>query len=169
MSNKGLETVLSETPIVPVADACPIENRRVSKDRRSTTFGSLAYGSVNPRRRQHRREVDTVGGYVDWLDSELLYLALGILVLSTADAILTLNLLKMGAQEVNLLMAKLIARDEHLFAAIKMALTGTGIVLLVAHARFRLFKVLRVHNVLRGVFFAYLCLIIYELILINMV
>ena len=160
---------MSESPIGSVEDTCLMENRRANKDRRSATFRSLAYGSVNPRRRQHRRETDTTGGYVDWLDSELLYLALGILVLSTADAILTLNLLKMGAQEVNLLMANLIARDEYLFAATKMALTGVGIVLLVAHARFSLFKVVRVHNVLRGVFIAYLCLIVYELILINII
>jgi hypothetical protein len=48
------------------------------------------------------------------------------------------------------------------FAAVKMGLTGMGVLMLVALARSRLFRVMRVGFVLQGIFVAYVALIAYE-------
>ena len=145
--------------------ACAASDRRFMQDRRKKTWWSLCYGGVRPRRRFHRRDADSFSGQTDWLDSELLYLTLGILALCTADAIMTLNLLRMGAQEANIFMAHLIEKDVFLFGATKMALTGLGLILMVMHASFRLFRVISVQNILRIFFFAYLALIGYQVVL----
>jgi hypothetical protein len=94
---------------------------------------------------------------------------MGILVLCTADAIMTLNLLRIGAQEANFFMAHLIERDEFLFGATKMALTGLGLILMVMYARFRVFRLIRVHNILRIFFFGYFALISYEIVLYRLI
>ncbi|MEE8464357.1 MAG: DUF5658 family protein [Gammaproteobacteria bacterium] len=149
--------------------ACAVNDRRLSQDRREKTWWSLCYGGVRPRRRSHRRDADGFSGHTDWLDSELLYLTLGILVLCTADAIMTLNLLNMGAREANIFMAHMIEKNEFLFGATKMALTGLGLILLVMHAQFRLFRLIKVQNLLRIFFIAYCALIGYEIVLYRLI
>ncbi len=148
---------------------CTGANRRAAPDRRRRTWWSLVYGGFRPRRRSHRRLSDYSSEPTDWLESELLYLTMGILMLCTADAVLTLNLLAMGAQEANFFMAHLIERGDYLFGAAKMALTGLGLVLLVMYARFRLFKLVSVHALLRLFFFAYFGLIGYEIFLFRII
>lgn len=148
---------------------CTSSDRRSSPDRRTVTWWSMCYGGFRPRRRAHRRDSDDFIGHTDWLDSELLYLTMGILVLCTADAIMTLNLLRIGAQEANFFMAHLIERDEFLFGATKMALTGLGLILMVMYARFRVFRLIRVHNILRIFFFGYFALISYEIVLYRLI
>ncbi len=148
---------------------CSLSDRRISRDRRTITWWSMCYGGFRPRRRAHRRGADDFIGHTDWLDSELLYLTMGILVLCTADAIMTLNLLRMGAQEANFFMAHLIERNEFLFGATKMALTGLGLILMVMYARFRLFRLIRVQNILRIFFFGYFALIGYEAVLYRLI
>ncbi len=140
-------------------------DRRLRQDRRKKTWWTLCYGGFRPRRRSHRRGTDSLIDQTDWLDSELLYLTLGILILCTADAIMTLNLLRIGAQEANIFMAHLIERDEFLFGATKMALTGLGLILMVMYAPFRLFRLIKVQNILRIFFLAYFVLIGYEAVL----
>ena len=85
-----------------------------------------------------------------------------ILLLSVADAFLTLTLIMGGAQEANPLLAFILRDYPDLFAVFKMALTGGGVLVLVALARSRLFRVMRVGVVLQGVFVAYVALIAYE-------
>ncbi len=148
---------------------CVGSDRRFKPDRRKKSCWSLCYGGVRPRRRSHRRESDILSGDTDWLDSELLYLTMGILILCTADAIMTLNLLTIGAREANVLMAHLIERNEFLFGATKMALTGLGLVLMVMYARFRLFRLITVQNVLRIFFIGYFALISYEIVLYRLI
>lgn len=148
---------------------CKAGNRRLRRDRREKTWWSLCYGGIRPRRRANRRQGDGIGGQTDWLDSELLYLTMGILVLCTADAIITLNLLRMGAQEANIFMAHLIETDEFLFGATKMALTGLGLILMVMYAPFRLFRLISVQNLLRIFFVAYFALIGYEIVLYRLI
>ncbi len=92
---------------------------------------------------------------------------MGILLLCGTDAVLTLNLLKQGAVELNPLMATLIQFDTQLFAAIKMAVTGLALISLVVLANYRIFRRIRVYNLVYGAFFAYLALISYELLILS--
>jgi hypothetical protein len=130
-------------------------------DRRTLTWRTFIQGSVNPRRRGHRRghESDCL---VDWHEPHLLFLAIVILLLSVTDAFLTLTLLARGASEVNPVMAYLLEEAPRLFATVKMALTGSGIVVLVALARARVFRIIRISNVIHWFLIIYLALIGYE-------
>lgn len=99
---------------------------------------------------------------IDWHEPYLLFLSLMILLLSVADAFLTITLIMAGAEEANPFLEFILRDHPELFAVLKMGLTGSGVLVLVAVARARLFRVLRVGVVLQGVFVAYVALIAYE-------
>jgi hypothetical protein len=119
------------------------------------------HGSFTPRRRSHRRH-DEADALVDWHEPHLLFLAIVILLLSVTDAFLTLTLMARGASEANPIMAYLLDQTPRLFATAKMALTGAGIVVLVALARARVFRVIRISNIMHWCLVGYLALIVYE-------
>ena len=140
--------------------------RRIG-DRRRFSARTLVRGTSKARRRDARRTEDRGRTLIDWHESKLLYIAMAILLLGGADAVLTLNLMGLGAREVNGFMAVLIDRDVYWFAATKMALTGFGVLVLVSIARFRLFRRIQGVNILKGCFLAYVVLIIYEVVLLT--
>lgn len=136
-------------------------DRRRGVDRRRLTLGSFLRGGITPRRRGGRRAGEQHLP-IDWHEPYLLFLALTILLLSVADAFLTITLMMGGAQEANPFLAFVLRDHPKLFAVVKMALTGAGVVVLVAVARSRVFRVMRVGAVLQGFFVAYVALIAYE-------
>jgi hypothetical protein len=138
--------------------------RRDPEDRRRRGWSSVLYGSFNPRRRRPPRRLDESRYHsLDWHDSHLLAVAIGILLLSVVDAFLTVVLLMDGADEVNPIMAVIIYRSVGVFAALKMFMTGAGLIVMVILARYRFMRLVRVDSVLYGVLVAYIGLIGYEL------
>ncbi len=135
--------------------------RRRGPDRRTLTLRSFLRGSITPRRRVGRR----AGEHhlpIDWHEPYLLFLSLMILLLSVADAFLTITLIMGGAQEANPLLALILRDHPELFAIVKMGLTGTGVLVLVAMARSRFLRIIRVASILQGLFVGYVALIAYE-------
>jgi hypothetical protein len=122
---------------------------------------SFVRGGFTPRRRTGRRAGEQHLP-VDWHEPYLLFLSVTILLLSVADAFLTLTLIMGGAQEANPFLAYILRDHPELFAVVKMGLTGTGVLVLVAVARQRLFRIMRAGFVLQGLFVAYVALIAYE-------
>ncbi len=151
---------MSKSGILPELD-------RRCGERRKLKVTSFIYGNWLARRRYARREKDQQGYYVDWYESHLLCLIVGVLLLSCADALMTLVLLEMGGRELNGFMAMLIHIDVQLFAALKMAFTGAGLVFLVIHQHFQIFRRVRVNFVLRAVLLLYLLLVGYEFMLLQ--
>ncbi len=138
--------------------------RRQRADRRHRALWSVVYGSFNPRRRRPaRRTNDSRFHPIDWHGAHLLAVSLGILLLSATDAFLTGILLVHGADEVNPIMALLVYRNVAVFAALKMAMTGAGIMVLVFLARYRFMRVIRVDLVMYAVLLVYAWLIGYEI------
>ena len=138
--------------------------RRSRHDRRRRLWWSLLYGSFNPRRRRpSRRSGESRFQTLDWHAAHLLAVALGILILNVADAFLTLALISGGAVEVNPVMAVLVSGSVAVFVALKMAVTGMSVVLMVFLARYRFMRLVRVDVVLYVIFVAYAALILYEL------
>jgi hypothetical protein len=141
-----------------------LHDRRERRDRRRRVAWSILYGSFRPRRRTPRRPDG--GAYVwslDWFSSHLLAVSIGILLLSVTDAGLTLLLLDRGALEVNPVMDLVVHGDAAVFAALKMGLTGTSVLVLVGLSRHRFLRHLRVEAALYGVLLTYSALIAYEL------
>jgi hypothetical protein len=73
-----------------------------------------------------------------------------------------------GAEEANPLLAFVLNEHPRLFAGVKIALTGFGILLLVALARARVFRVFRVSLFLYGLVAAYMALVGYEVWLLRL-
>lgn len=139
-------------------------DRRNRSDRRHRLVWSVLYGSFNPRRRRPARRLnDSRFHPMDWYSAHLLAVSVGILLLSAADAFLTAILLLHGADEVNPIMAVLVYRNVATFAALKMGMTGTGIMVMVFLSRYRFMRVLRVDLALYAVLMVYTGLIGYEI------
>jgi hypothetical protein len=134
-------------------------------ERRSQSLPSLLYGGVRPRRRAGRREGDEQVIFLDWHEPRVLYLALGILLMSCLDALFTLNILTAGGRELNSLMDQLIQADKSWFVTGKIAITGTSVVLLVIAVKRHFLGGVRVIRVLECFCAGYAALIAWELYL----
>lgn len=143
-------------------------NRRVASDRRTQTL--WAHINTNPdfhKRRSIRREDDRHNAYLDHYKPLFVYITLGVLLLSCLDATFTLTLLQRGSVELNPLMAWLIDINPHLFVAVKLSITGVGVLLLLAHTQFRVFHSLKVVYLLYLSLFGYFTLALYEMLLLG--
>jgi hypothetical protein len=139
------------------------DDRRERQDRRHRIWWSVVYGSFNPRRRRpSRRLLEDRYHSLDWHDAHLLAVAIGILLLSAADALMTVRLLSVGADEVNPIMAAVVYRSAAVFAIVKMTLTGLGVMVMVMLARYRFMRMVRVDMVMYAVLVAYSALLTYE-------
>lgn len=148
------------------ADSDSAVERRDVRDRRQFTMRTIVQGSITPRRRAGRRD-DEHEGLIDWHEPQLLFLALTIVLLSVTDAFFTLTLLTNGAVEANPVMAYILENYPGYFAGLKMGLTGIGVMVLVALARSKVFKIIRVRTILQGFLAAYALLVGYELWLLS--
>jgi hypothetical protein len=145
-----------------------VGERRDRVERRVRVLWAICYGSFNPRRRRPSRRLgDSRFHFIDWYSAHLLAVSVGILLLSAADAFFTGVLLLHGADEVNPVMGALLYRGVAMFAGLKMAMTGVGIVLMVFLARYRFMRVIRVSYVLYGILIVYAWLIGYEIWMLN--
>ena len=135
--------------------------RRLDYDRRRLTWLTFAQGCLTPRRRRARR-ADEHDMLIDWHEPHLLFLALSILLLSIADAFLTLTLLTHGAEEVNPVLYYVLHEYPAAFALIKLLLTAVGVIVLVAMARATVFRRIRVTSIIHGFLAGYVTLIGYE-------
>ena len=142
-----------------------LTDRRQNEDRRSRSIRSLIRGNLRPRRRLSRRHDDQNLLLLDFYEPRMVYLALAIVLLSCTDAFFTLNLLGAGAEEVNPVMKTLLDRSIGSFLWIKMALTGSSVILLVVLAQRRFMGWFRVVRVLEVVCLGYAALIVYEIVL----
>lgn len=136
--------------------------RRSRTDRRTRTFRALLHGSFEPRRRAPRREQDRSITSVDWHHPQWLAVAILTLLLSSADAFLTLVLLQRGATEANPFMEPLVGGSPLLFTIVKFGLTSGGITFLILLAQARVFGRIPVSFILYAVLFLYTALVAYE-------
>lgn len=142
----------------------PVE-RREAENRRKSAWRSFLYGNFRPRRRNSRRESDQHHLFFDWHEPRILYLALGVLLLSCTDALFTLNLINIGASEGNALMASMLAGGVDQFVISKTWLTSLSVVILVVVARRRLIGSFNVEHLLQFFCAGYALLICYEVYL----
>lgn len=138
-----------------------IPDRRLGYDRRRLSLRTFLQGGFTPRRRGGRRGTESTA-LVDWHEPHLLLLSILILLLSVTDAFLTLTLLTRGAHEANPILAFVLERYPELFASVKMSLTGAGVLVLVAMARAKVFRVIRVSSIIHWCLGGYVLLIAYE-------
>ncbi len=99
----------------------------------------------------------------DWFQPQWLATAMIIMILSSADAVLTLALMSRGAIELNPLMEPLVRGSGRSFAFWKLGLTSIGVVVLTMTARLRIFGRIPAGSLLYAVLAGYLVLVGYEI------
>ena len=145
-------------------EATEFTDTRTLHDRRTFGWQTVFYGFTRSRRRAHRRASETEPVFTDWHHPWLFFLSV-IMILSSADAFLTLRLIDLGASEINPVMLALMGHGTLAFAAIKMLLTGASILVLVFLAKAHIFSRFRSGLVMTAIFSVYSCLICYEFVL----
>ena len=150
------------TPPVSRPPAGAADERRAGPDRRQRHWYGLVHGHSKRRRHEPRRDNERHLAVVDWHHPQWLLVSMLIVMLSVFDAFATLTLMSRGARELNPFMAPLLEGSGHAFAWWKLGLTISGVVVLTALARIRLYGVLRVGVLLYLVLAGYLTLVAYE-------
>lgn len=141
-----------------------ITERRTLEDRRSFSWRTVVLGYFRSRRHAYRREADAEVLFLDWHHPWLFFLAVGTMLLSCADAFLTLQLLELGMFEANPVMAAMMERGAGPFVSSKLAMTGGGILVLVYLAKSHFLNRFRTGLFLTIFFSFYACLVCYELV-----
>ena len=141
-----------------------IPEQRANVDRRDFTWRTVVYGFALSRRREHRREIDDDVIFIDWHHPWLFFLATGTMLLSCADAFLTLLLIDLGMVEANPFMEAIMARGTLVFTSTKLAMTAIGVFVLVFLAKARFLNRFRAGLFLTMFFTFYACLVCYELV-----
>jgi len=151
---------------------CELRNgdaeRRRGIERRNRLLNALWNGNFLRRRRQSRRAADAGRSIPDWHSPKFLLTAIVILLLSIADAFLTLQLLDNGATEANPAVIPFLDRGALAFAIGKISMTSIGVVVLTLLAQARAFgRRVAVSSMLYFVVAGYVILILYEVWLLN--
>jgi Domain of unknown function (DUF5658) len=150
-------------------DPAPARDRRKPAERRLSIFHALWRSSFVRRRIAPRRGTDRHPVMTDWYQAHWLAPAILILILSIADALLTLTLVARGATEINPLMKPLVAGSGEGFAYWKLGLTSIGVIVLTMAARLRILGGIAVGSILYLILFGYLALVGYEIALLRIV
>jgi hypothetical protein len=138
-------------------------------ERRRQVLRALILGSFHVRRRQPRRASERSLAALDWHPPQWLATAILILLFSSADAVLTLELMRQGAYEANPLMRPLVDGSALAFTLVKVGLTAGGVVVLTLLARMRVLGPLSAGVLLYLVLAGYLALILYEYRLLDLI
>lgn len=147
-----------------------LADRRSGRDRRrENSIHAFVYGNFRPRRRSSRRADDHHRFVFDWHEPRLLYVSLAIVLLSCTDALFTLNLLHIGAVEVNLFMNSMITVGVEQFLWVKISTTIISVTTLVFTAQRRFMGWFRVIRILELICVGYVMLIVYEIYLFSQI
>lgn len=154
-----------------MANAISASNNRYQDRRQGMPFFCLYHLGIKTGRRTSERRLMERGkpGYVDRYAGHLMLCTVAILFLSIVDALLTLNILAHGGEELNWFMAILIEDSVGKFVAFKLTLTSMALILLVIHHNVHLIKKIRVRHLKYMILAGYSMLIGYELYLLKLV
>lgn len=139
-------------------------DKREGSDRRDFSWRTVLYGFTLSRRRYLRRVDDAQILFLDWHHPWLFFLSVGTMILSCLDAFMTLRLMEHGMVEANPVMASLLGQGAGIFAATKIMMTGTSILILVFLAKSRFLNRVRTGLILTFFFSCYACLVCYEFV-----
>src|SRR3954466_2220828 len=144
----------------------PMHERRQRVERRRSVIQALWRGNFARRRIAPRRSAERHMVVTDWFHPQWLAVGMLILLLCSADALLTLTLISHGAVEINPMMDSLVNGSGHAFAGWKLGMTALGVVFLTALARLQIFG-RTVGAMLYGILGLYVVLVGYELFLLR--
>ena len=160
----------AEEQTIALEGTCAGEwERRAVPDRRRHSWRTLTYCGLRGRgrRRQARRSGQSY--YLDSYAPSLVLTGALLMLLSSLDAAFTLTLLDKGAYEANHLMAWLLEIGDRTFIFSKIAITAAGVLFLLAHAHFQIFRIVTGKRALELLVGIYGLLIGWELLLLGVI
>jgi hypothetical protein len=147
-----------------IVESKDMVERRADAERREVSWRTVFFGFTRSRRHVPRRDEDSGIIFLDWHHPWLFFLAVGIMLLSCADAFLTLTLMQHGMIEANPIMNTMLSQGTAAFAVSKIVMTGTSILILVFLAKSRFMNRFRTGLFLTFFFSVYCCLVCYEIV-----
>ncbi len=147
-----------------------IDCQRQGIERRSHGLRTFLYSFSKSRRHQARREIClNTSHYADNNHAPVLFaMTIAIMGLSCTDAFFTLMLIQQGAQEMNPVMNRLLEINVQLFVSVKLAITASCLIFILAHRNFWLFKrIVRTYYILPALFLGYCALTAHQLNMLN--
>jgi len=151
-------------------DSLSYQAGRQSLDRRRSYIRSFIYSCFKRRRKGLRRAQDRIENtFVDVHEPRLAFIYLFTLFLCVADAFLTLFIIDSGGEEINPFMLFLMNKDVILFFWVKLALTAFGLLFLISHKHFTLYRVINGYHLFYGIAVMYVVLVYYEILLIQQI
>jgi hypothetical protein len=124
--------MMNEGMHIAAADSDFVIERRSGKDRRKRSFYFLRQPFSSGRRRMLRRHTDRRRFFLfDHYSPKLFYAIVLVLMLSVADALLTLLLISEGAQELNPVMAYFLTFGPNIFMMTKYLITAASVIIVV--------------------------------------
>lgn len=153
----------------PKTDEYPFKERRSGKDRRERPTSPFTFRSLMGSRRRFRRKDDARKYYfVDVYSPYFVALLIFTLILSIADAFLTLKLVENGVGELNPVMEFFLNRGPFQFIIAKCFLTVFGMTTLLVLKNHYLWKGrVKAAAVLVIFPFLYLILVVYEILILT--
>lgn len=151
----------------PEENGFAFRERRSGKDRRAGPTSPFSINSLTGSRRASRRKEDAQKHYiVDLYSPVFLAVLVATLLLSLADAFLTLKLVGEGLNELNPVMDYFLRQGPVIFVVVKYGMTALGLLILLIVKNYCLWR----GKVKTALFLfvlpvLYLCLITYEVIL----
>ena len=142
-------------------DPVMIERRRI-KDRRMRATRPISKYTFVGRRKKSQRLSEADNYYVDRYELHLLIMTGLIIVFCVLDVYFTLEILRFGGTESNLLMSILMEKNIALSLSVKFLLTVIGTVFLLVHKNFKIFSTIKTHVFIYLIFSVYFVLILYE-------
>ena len=136
--------------------------RRQLKDRRKGATRPISRYTFVGRRKKSQRLNESDNYYVDRYELHLLILTGLILVFCILDVYFTLQILRFGGTESNLLMSIFMEKNLVLSVIVKFLLTIIGSVFLLVHKNFKIFSAIKTHVFIYLIFSVYFVLILYE-------
>jgi hypothetical protein len=145
----------------------PFPDRRRQPDRRDRPTQPLTLKSIIGRRKHVRRKEDRLNNpYVDIYSLRSVLTVVCIILLSISDAFFTLELVSLGARELNPVMHFFLTFGPMPFLIAKFLLTVVGVVVFLVHKNRLIFAgQVSVKAILLAVLSLYLMLLLYELTL----
>ena len=142
-------------------------DKRAHKDRRTKATSPLSLHSLFGSRKKVRRQADrSIHYYIDRYSLRAILTVNVTLILSVADAFLTLRLVSLGAKEINPVMDFFLEYGPLTFLFVKYVLTGISVIWLLIYKNYCLFGKVSVKNILIAIPIIYALVVIYELFLI---
>lgn len=144
-------------------------DQRQQERRTEIPFVCLYQLGIKKGKRVAQRRSNRGAAYVDQYGWLVVACVLAIVLLSTTDAFLTINILSGGGTELNYFMAALIEESVQKFVLVKLALTSLAAIMLTIHHEVRLCVGLRCRHLLYMFLMGYASLIGYELLLLQVI